>query len=383
MNGRSISGCLLSIFFWIWMIVSAVSLLTAIAGMLRLPLYDQLKQDVPIPYEMLPAYAVTFMAYLISLLGILRDKSWGLFGFVGATLAIVAIQVASGIPLDKSVWILTNVTFLVVLLAFNERHTTCESDLIKMCRAGLASEEHDPREALKIYQLLDRINVTYHLNLLLTSLLSLPLAYIIAYYVTLRIGRYQDVIAVTLMCLLGIGPIVFLSVRRRRAEQRQAREADIWRQQTPKWLSRLGNVLGGIWKWGMLLVVFLFADVLQFTIILLIAAVALIALMLPIYLWQYLQTGPPLMPHPLTNFLSGITLLITFVVIASDVRLKPFSLSRILQEIPIALKENSDKIFSFLTNITLWFILLGTAVQHEVMYENLSSASLFTPSWGL
>jgi hypothetical protein len=124
----------------------------------------------------------------------------------------------------------------------------------------------------------------------------------------------------------------------------------------------------------------LFADVLQLAVMALITGLVLILLMLPYNLWLRLQNGPPLnwgipetMPEPMANALAWSVFLITFLVIASEVRLKPFSLGRVLQEIPIGLKENSDKILSFITNITLALILLGTAVQYEVLYENLQT----------
>ncbi|MBN1260541.1 MAG: hypothetical protein JXB35_07655 [Anaerolineae bacterium] len=379
MKTKPVSGCLLSTFLWIWVIGAGAGALTALAGVLGLPFYAQLKPDIPIPQWALYAYAVTFTAALISILGIILEKPWGLSGFVGTTLAIIAVEVSSGIPLAESVWILNNVTFLVVVLALDEYQMTSERELVEICRAGLAAEDREPRAALEAYRLLDATNVTYSLPLMFTGLLSLPLAYVIAYYVNLRIDCYQGVIVIALMCLLGIGPVVLLSVRRRKdkSEKRRTANVDIWQQRTPTWLSRLGSILEGVWIWGWMLLVLLFADVLQLAIMALIAGIVLIVVMLPVNLWQWVQTGPPLhwgieaLADPMGSYLSGAVFFLTFVVIASDVRLKPFSLGRILQEIPIGLRENSDKIFSFIANVALGFILLGTAVYHEVLYENL------------
>jgi hypothetical protein len=371
-----ISGVLFSIFAWIWILGSAVALLTTVSGLLRLPLYTRLRPGIPVPPWALPAYAITFTGFLLSIWGILMDRSWGLSGFVTAALVVTGIQIGSGVSLAESIWILNSATFLIVILGLEEWHPTRESDLLELYRAGLAKEKHSPQKALAIYQHFDDANVTYHVDLLFVGLLGLPLAYLLSYYLNLRLNQFQGVIAIVLMCLLGIGPTVFLSMRRRR-EKQQLPKRDIWRRQTPPWLSRLGGLLEDTFIWGTMLLMLLFVDVLELATVVLLAAVALLVVMFPYNLWLLIQRGPPLLwgvaalSEPYRTGVSGGVLVVVIIVMLSNVRLKPFALGRILREIPIGLKENSDNIFSFAQTISLWLILLGAATQYGVLYDNL------------
>ncbi len=369
------SNFLLSIFIWVWLIASVGGTVGAVAGMLDLPIHESFKTDIPTPSWALPAHALIFFAYFVSIIAISSEKDWGVSLFIAATVAIVAVELASGVPITESIRDFINVVVLIVLLALDERGETSDQDLEKTHALGLDKELRNPAEALKIYDLFEEKNITRNLPLFFVSILSLPIAYVITFYVNQRIEQHQYTVAIVLMCLLGMGPIVFLNNRRMKEQNKQL---DI----RPVNLGDDSKVLDfffGVWGWGWLLLIALFADAFMVIIMALMTAVIVYILLLPYNLWLVVSAGQPFvlglpesMPLSVVNALTIAIFIVIFIITVSEVHLKPFSLSRILREIPANIKENGDRIFSFLVNISLTVVLFGVVrVKYDVIYEDI------------
>lgn len=63
---------------------------------------------------------------------------------------------------------------------------------------------------------------------------------------------------------------------------------------------------------------------------------------------------------------------IVFIIVVSEIRLKPFSVGRMLKDIPAGLKLNGEKIFSFLTNVSLTAVLFGfVSARYDLLYSDI------------
>jgi hypothetical protein len=371
-----VRNCLLPFLFWPWLIASVFGVVLFTAGIFDLPFYYQYVPDIPIPSWGRPAYALVSLAYFVSLLGMMGEKRWGLPLFVAATVAVAGIQLRTGLPVGDSLQVLISVVLFVIVLGLDEWQVQPEVKLESMHAAGLAKEFRRPAEALEIYKMVEENNATRSLAVLFAGVISLPAAYLVSFLVDQRLEQFQVPVAIGIMCVLGMGPVVFLSSRRFQEKNRPLRKPSrkLW-DDDPVGFTWFAN----IWIWGWMLIIALFADAIQMVFMALIAGLILAAFFLPFSLWNWLAGGQPFVigfpveTAPWINYgLSILVFGIVFIVVASDIRLKPFSPGRLLKDIPAGLMLNGEKIFSFLTNISLTAVLFGfVGARYDLLYSDM------------
>jgi hypothetical protein len=225
----------------------------------------------------------------------------------------------------------------------------------KLFQSALSLEITNPKRALVHYERLEKANTTLLLDVLLLSIVCPLLAFGIAFWVTNSIDRYQPVVTVVIMAVLGYG--LPLGIFQSRIIQIQG---GILRQQIPKLQkqqfsmgARLKQIVIGIlwYFWGDYLK--LFNILFWFTIFI-----------LPVMVFFYFVYGIPLekLPDVIAKPLFWIFLIPAFAHTFSGRDIIPlFPIRRFLAETIAGLWLNRSDILEFISSIWISVVIVAGA----------------------
>lgn len=236
---------------------------------------------------------------------------------------------------------------------------------VALYRSALAREDAEPLAAALDFRRVARGTVDIDLGILFAGLIGLPVAYAISYVVAPWAGSRGGLLALAILCVVGAGPAALLHGKRDAAIRRGL-----------SGLQLASDPFTTAWFWWWYLVLLLFGDALQLALMSILGSILVVLLVvLPYDLINYLATGSGFtedIPLPLwiAGAASGTSLV--FLVVASNVRLRPLSVIRIAREIPLGLRSNREKVLSFLGSSLLILLFAGAAARYDLLYTNFA-----------
>jgi len=119
----------------------------------------------------------------------------------------------------------------------------------------------------------------------------------------------------------------------------------------------------------------IFADLITLLILVLIAALIAATILIPLTLLNHFLTGAPFvwpaeLPMNVHLPVFFVCFVIIFLFVMSDVRLRPFSIRRILSEMPVGLRVNSGRILEYIASMAFGLVLVGSGTL-EILYEDI------------
>jgi hypothetical protein len=303
----------------------------------------------------------------ISCIAVMRVKDWGTNGVIAGCLIIFLEFILLGGPARMISLVLIVPVVLIFIRGWEERGGPATLHLKPIHKAGLQLESENPNQALAAYERLEERNKEVHPGLLLASAVCLPLSYLLALFVSERIPRYQGVVAVAIMCLVGLAPVMVMAAR---GSRRKYHPGDSGKIIEESWAL---DALAKMWLMGWVLILVLFADLIQLVFVCLLAALSAFVVCLPYNLALNIQSGSSWWTNNLTSPYTDIVFWVCFVpaflLLVVDIRFLPFYIGRLVREISLGLNENADRVFSFVSNNLLSLLLANIVLsKYEVLY---------------
>lgn len=360
------SGCLLPFFLVAWIllsIVATIGCILVVAGYLDTP------GSPPPPTRIYLLSAGIYLLYFLSVIGIIRENESGVLGFIFTTVILFMISVFSGGQPNEEINTFVLAIMLLLLLRLDEWKELSPEQMIAYYLEVREGENTDSKTALKLYRRLERLNRDVNPAVVLVGALSMPFAYLMGQWLNTNLSLNSSLVESVTLALVGIGPIIWLfdwwSVR---AEKRAVRHESKTEIITSKH-SMLDKFLASVFKRFLFPMLALFADWLEVVICAVIAGLSAILitgiLLLPYRFISTFQSAPLVDIHSVFEVVVptlGFYLFILLILVsAAEPRLKP--VSRVLPEVPAALKTNFENLVSFLTAIVVLLVFVNPYVQ--------------------
>lgn len=358
---KASSGCLLPSFLFTYLLVSIALIIASILIILG---YLDPPEGLILPVKEI--YVVNLalgFLYLLSIIGIMQEKESGVAGFILVAVLLFAIGVfAGGLPYEE-INTLVPPIILLLLLRLDEWKEFDPEQLKGYYLEARETEISDPKIALKQYRQLERLNRDVNPALVLIGMLSMPLGYLLGQWLNSKLSLNSTWVESITLALVGVGPIIwtFEWWRIRAIKRSEKYEGKI--ENTAN-----GCILSKIWVL-LLPILALFADWLELLLCASIAALSAVVIagviLLPYKIVSFFYSTPTVDAYTLFEnivpIISFELLLLLIVVSAAEPRLKP--VSRILSELPAALKTNFENFVSFLTAIVVLFVFVNPHLQ--------------------
>lgn len=314
-------------------------------------------------------FTVFSLLFFFSSLAVLRRLEWGITGFTTACLgAFIGALYYLDLPVPVSVTVLLLPILLLVLESIHERGGALGIHLAHYLRKGMNAEEKEPKKALRYFEVLERRNMDTSPWILLACTILMPLAYWIALQVDQRLTRHNVLISLLILSVVGLAPALYL------VYQKKERKKNPYSGRPD---SKSRNLLLSIVSSFFVMVLVIFGDVLILAFLLVISLLIVYLVAAPIYFISQRLHNPSWEAFgTLLQAPWGYTLVIFLAVLLflnwfGGVRYMPFSLKRILQEIPIGVRENAEDMFTFLSNLTTTYLVTGMiSARYEFLYTD-------------
>lgn len=348
------SGCLLP---FLLLTYALVAILGVIGSILILGGYIDPPEGLLSPIK--EVYAVSLVLsflYLLSIIGIMQEKESSVAGFILITVILFVISVFAGGSAYAEINTFVLAIILLLLLRLDEWKELDPEQLKGYYLEARKTEISDPKIALKQYRQLERLNRDVNPFLVLIGALSMPLAYLLGQWLNSQLSLTLTWVESITLALVGVGPIIWVF--------------EWWRfraiKRSEKYESKIEEAANGCIPskiWVLLLpILALFADWLELLLCMIIAALSAVAItgaiLLPYKIVSIFYSAPTMDAYTLFEnivpILSFELLILLVIVSAAEPRLKP--VSRILPELPVALKTNLENFLSFLTAIVTLFV---------------------------
>lgn len=359
---------LLGVFAILCALLGLFSTALLISSRLGLKWADRLVR-IPLANLAFFVFILFSVLFFFSSLAILKRLEWGITGFTTACLgSFLGALYFLDLPVSISVTILVLPVILLVLESIHERGGALGIHLAHYLRKGMNAEAKEPKKALRYFEVLPRRNKDTSPWILLACTILMPLAYWIALQVDQRLTQHNVLLALLILSVVGLAPALYL------VYQKKARKKNPY---TGRPDSKSRNLLFSVLGSFFVMVVIIFGDVLILAVLLVISYLIVSLGMAPIYFISK-WLGSPVWESFAEFMLSplGYTLVISVAVLIflnwfGGVRYSPFSLTRILQEIPIGVRENAGDIFSYLSNLTAVYLTTGMiSARYEFLYTD-------------
>lgn len=324
---------------------------------------------VPLSNPAFLLFIVFSLLFFFSSLAVLSRLEWGITGFTTACLgSFLAALYFLELPVSISVMVLMLPVLLLILESIHERGGALGIHLAHYLRKGMNAEAGQPKKALRYFEVLERRNKDTSPWILLACTILMPLAYWIALQVDQRLSKHNALLSLLILSVIGLAPALYL------VYQKKARKKNPY---TGKRESKSRNLLFSVLASFFVMAAIIFGDVLILAVLLVISSLLVSLGIAPIYFISKWLGNPvwesfaDFMPSPLSYTLVISVAVLIFLNWFGGVRYMPFSLKRILQEIPIGIKENAEDIFSYLSNLTAAYLTTGMiSATYEFLYTD-------------
>ena len=241
---------------------------------------------------------------------------------------------------------------------------------LKLYKQALDLEDTAPKEALEIYHKLDRENSEFYADILLAAIIFPFLASIIAFLTVQSISSHQIIAIVLILSGVGFAPPLFMYGKRLVEKVKGLHLQSVSIEAATE-----GPIIT------------IFTGFFYFMLILIVAVLMVAIIWTSVSLVHNFLTGAPFVsPGKLPMhvhfpiFLGCFAFFLLFLL--SRVDFRPFSIKRILKEIPIGLKANSSEIPQFIAKITIGFNLVGNS-SFGILHEDFRYAIMLNCFTGL
>ena len=353
--------------------ISAAYLWLVIVAAFFMLVYGTLESFNVVRFLSLPEWffpiSVLISALWIAACRLLLNKNeFGLTLFSTCAFSFSFLLFKTGQPMLTSLLCSLSIIPLLAIRVWEEHDIVSNTMLVRLLEHAIKEEKSVPPRGLMAYEKFKNANNETHPPVFIAGLLGFPIAYLIAYFLDQWVSRYNVLVTLAVLCIVGAGPLMY-------ANYRQSRKMNSFRR-IPKWGFIELPFL--VWAIGLTLIFLLFADAFQAAWIGLISAIIMIAILLPYNVYRF-YTGvdatfiwgfPSDMTEPARNTMGAIVVLFALLFYFSDARLLPFSLRRFWRELKMGLKENSGKLFDFISNGILTALLAATTIRYEYLYTD-------------
>lgn len=362
---------ILGIFVICSILLGTASILLLIVSKFNIPL----PLNLPLLSLSTPAFFVFLTSafiFLLSSFAIIYRSEWGITGYITACLAFfIGAVYFLNVSTSTGVSILTLPIFLLILESIDERGGALKIHLAHYIRKGLSAESQIPAKALRYFEVLERRNKDTSPIILLLLTILMPTAYVLAFIASANITKHQGLISGLIISFVGLAPALHL-VYKKKIHKKTPYESN----RTPISPSFLVTLLMSI----LMMLVLFFGDSLILVGIIIVSFLIMYLGSAPFFFalgqaenpsWEKLSLA---LQSPAGYTVFTFIFILIFLYFYAGVRFNPFSLKRIIKDISIGVRENSQSIFSFITNIFCIYLFSGLiSTEYEFLYTNLET----------
>lgn len=370
------SGCLLPLFLSAYVLVSIAEIVVCTLVLLG---YVNPQEGLILPIK--EVYTLSLLLsflFLLSIIGIMQEKESGVAGFILVILIRFVVSVFSGGLPNEEINTVVPAIILLLLLRLDEWEESDPKQLTEYYLEAREAENSDPKIALKLYRRLERLNRDVNPALVLIGALSMPLAYLLGQWLNENFSLNPNLVETITLGLAGIGPMVWAfywwsSRAKIRSVEYEGEIDNIASNHTV--FAILNRFFTLVFTRFLLPILALLADWLEIVLCAVIAGISAIivtaVILIPHRLVSFLYTSPSVDVKALLEdfapFISFWFFVLLLLVSAAEPRLKP--VSRVLPELPTALKTNFENLVSFLTSIVVLLVFINPYMQSPLFIK--------------